>query len=196
MSRPILILLAGPNGAGKSTFYDTFLITSGIPFLNPDALTTFDPEMTGEQIRLTADRLRAVFFRRRASFITETVFSDTVGSKLRFLRRALHAGYDVRLVYIGLVSAELSERRVESRVAADGHDAPRHKLPSRFERSLRNLDKAMRFVPKVTVYDNSRADQPYRLVAEIRDGKMDAGPAWPDADWFTRLSSVSRLIKR
>lgn len=134
-------MLAGPNGAGKSTFYDTFLRDAGLPYLNPDALTAFDPAMTGDQIRQAADGIRAAFFKNRASFITETVFSDTVGAKIRFLRAAIKAGYDVRLIYIGLISAELSERRVQSRVAAKGHDAPRHKLGSRFERSLRNLDR-------------------------------------------------------
>ena len=121
-------MLAGPNGAGKSTFYDTFLRHAGIPYLNPDALTAFDPAMTGDQIRQAADEIRAAFFKSRSSFITETVFSDTVGSKIKFLRAAIRAGYDVRLIYLGLISAELSERRVASRVAAKGHDAPRHRV--------------------------------------------------------------------
>ena len=189
-------MLAGPNGAGKSTFYDTFLRAAGIPYLNPDALSAFDPAMTGDQIRQAADGIRAALFKSRTSFITETVFSDTVGAKIRFLRRALNAGYDVRLVYIGLVSAKLSEKRVASRVAAQGHDAPRHKLGSRFERSLRNLDRAITFVPDVTLYDNSRADQPYRLVAEIKRGKLKKGPAWPDAVWFTSRPATLRLEKR
>lgn len=72
-------MLAGPNGAGKSTFYDTFLRNAGMPYLNPDALTAFDPAMTGDQIRQAADEIRAAFFKSRSSFITETVFSDTVG---------------------------------------------------------------------------------------------------------------------
>lgn len=189
-------MLAGPNGAGKSTFYDTFLRNAGIPYLNPDALTAFDPAMTGDQIRQAADEIRAAFFKSRSSFITETVFSDTVGSKIKFLRAAIRAGYEVRLIYLGLISAELSERRVASRVAAKGHDAPRHKLGSRFERSLRNLDRAIAFVPHITLYDNSRADEPYRLVAEIKRGKVRKGPAWSEAFWFTSRPAVLRLQTR
>lgn len=187
-------MLAGPNGAGKSTFYSTYLANSGVPYLNPDALTTFDPDMSGEQIRVAAEGIRTQLFDRRESFILETVFSDTVGAKLGFLRKAIRSGYEIHLIYIGLFSAVLSEKRVEARVEADGHDAPRAKLPSRFERSLNNLDQALAFVPEITIYDNSRADEPYRLVAEIRRGKLKQKPGWADAVWFNARPAVLQLL--
>lgn len=35
---PLLIMLAGSNGAGKSTFYDAYLDSLALPFLNADRI--------------------------------------------------------------------------------------------------------------------------------------------------------------
>jgi predicted ABC-type ATPase len=105
-------------------------------------------------------------------FITETVFSDPFGQKVDMLRKAVAAGYDVTLIYIGLASSELSSRRVDQRVARGGHDVPRDRIASRFKRSLDNLRKAIPFVPTVELYDNSSAVEPYRRVATFRTGSL------------------------
>ena len=116
----------------------------------------------------TRDRL----IDERAGFITETVFSDPHGAKLDMLRKACTAGYDVTLIYIGLDSAELAALRVEQRVASGGHDVPRDRIASRFERSLDNLGVAITFVPSVEIYDNSSVDKPYQRVATFAAGKL------------------------
>jgi len=58
------------------------------------------------------------------SFVFETVFSDPVGDKLKFLRRASTRGYTVVLCFIGLASPELCDERVAMRVLQGGHDVP------------------------------------------------------------------------
>ena len=108
----------------------------------------------------------------RLGFITETVFSDPHGAKLDMLRKAIDAGYDVTLIYIGIANAELSALRVDQRLASGGHDVPRDRIASRFERSLQNLAKAIELVPTVQLYDNSSAEEPYRLVATFDTGSL------------------------
>ncbi len=163
MPAPRLIFLAGPNGAGKTTYYRTFLRASGLLFLNADELTRTIGVPNTEAAKF-ADEARALFVANGESFITETVFSDPVGAKLDFLRRAIATGYEVQVHFIGITGADLSEARVMQRVAQGGHDVPSDRLERRFHQSLRNLAKAITFVPDVRVFDNSDTDHPFRLV--------------------------------
>jgi predicted ABC-type ATPase len=168
---PQLVVLAGPNGAGKSTFYDAFLAGSPLPFLNADhfaAETGIDSFEAARILDATRDR----FIADRLGFITETVFSDPHGHKLGMLRAAAVAGYDITLVYIGVASADLLAARIDRRVAAGGHDVPRDRVASRFERSLANLREAIPIATTVKLYDNTSADEPYRLVAVFTVGEL------------------------
>ncbi|MGE5186317.1 MAG: zeta toxin family protein [Acidobacteriota bacterium] len=179
---PQLVMLAGPNGAGKSTYYDAFLGDSPLPFLNADlfaAETGVDSLEAARVLDATRDRM----IDDRLGFITETVFSDPYGEKLAMLRNAVDAGYDVTLVYIGIANAELASRRVDQRLAHGGHDVPRDRLASRYERSLANLKRAIELVPTVELFDNSFVDEPYRHVASFEQGTpvhraVGILPAW------------------
>ena len=86
------------------------------------------------------------------------------------------------LVFIGLESADLSRGRVMERVEAGGHDVPDEKILTRFPRTFANLRQALGFVNQALLFDNSSADEPYRFVAEFRDGKRRSRkgyrPAW------------------
>lgn len=181
MSAPQLIFLAGPNGAGKSTFYLTYLRELGLYFVNADELV----QMTGipnEEAARAADAVRAELLNHRESFITETVFSDPVGSTLGFLRDAITAGYHVRVIFIGLANVVLSDARVTSRVAQGGHDVPAERLARRYAQSLANLKAAIALVPEVHVYDNSSSEEPFRSVLVTKNGKIGSAasplPAW------------------
>ncbi len=178
---PRLIFLAGPNGAGKSTFFETFLATSGLPFVNADRIAAAlgIPEI---EAAAAADAARAQLLADRASFVTETVFSDPVGAKLQFLRDAIAVGCHVTLYYIAVSHPQLSGARVSQRVRAGGHDVPPERLERRFRQSLDNLRQALTFVPEVHVFDNSSSTIPYRLVLSVRAGALEyisiPFPAW------------------
>jgi len=167
---PQLVMLAGPNGAGKSTFYARHLATSSLPFLNPDVFalqTGIDAKDAASILDASRDHMVA----RRLGFITETVFSDPVGAKLDLLRRAITAGYDVTLIFIGIDGPALSSLRIDQRVAEGGHDVPRDRLQRRYEASLTNLAQAITFVPTVQIYDNSFVETPHRLIATYHAGE-------------------------
>jgi predicted ABC-type ATPase len=182
-ARPIVVALAGPNGAGKTTFYGAHLASAGLRFVNADDLAR-ELELEPYAAAEVAERLRETLVQQRESFVFETVFSDPVGDKLEFLRRAATLGYTVVLCFVGLESAELSDERVAMRVLQGGHDVPTEKLRERYPRTLRNLARAVRGLPHVLVFDNSDLARPFRKVAEFAEGAPVALarpiPAWLD----------------
>lgn len=179
--RPILVALAGPNGAGKSTFFEAHLKSSGLRFLNADALARELGIDAYEAARLVA-ALRVELIAQRESFIFETVFSDPVGDKLAFLKRTAHSGYAGVLCFIGISDVETSEQRVAMRVSQGGHDVPAEKLMARFPRTLANLKAAIRELPCVLVFDNDDLRTPFRQVAVFLNGRpvllRPPVPAW------------------
>ena len=175
-------MLAGPNGAGKTTFYREFLAHVSLPFLNADLLAA-EMEIDSFEAARVIDATRDRMIEDGLGFVTETVFSDRLGAKLGMLRKAIDSAYAVTLLYIGIASPELSERRVEQRIARGGHDVPRDRLTSRYQRSLANLKQAIAFVPTVELFDNSLVEEPYRHIATFEDGTLawrteHALPGW------------------
>ena len=151
-------MIAGPNGAGKTTFYESFLASLPLPFVNADqiarTLARDDPASIAYGAAEVADRERRELLALRRSFIMETVFSDPAGDKLAFLRAAQTAGYAVILLFVGIVSPELSILRVAQRALEGGHDVPPDKLQQRFPRTQRNLAAALAFVDVALIFDN------------------------------------------
>jgi len=178
--RPLLVMLAGPNGAGKTTFYEAYLSPLGLPFLNADILAR-ETGLSAYEAASEIASLRDKMVERKERFILESVFSDPVGDKVSFLQRAAVGGFDVHLIFIGIPSANFSRRRVEARVGAGGHSVPAKKIRERFPRVMDNLEKAIRVLPSVRLYDNSSCVTPHRLVADFRHGRLarrGIAPAW------------------
>jgi predicted ABC-type ATPase len=186
--KPVLIVLAGPNGAGKSTFFEAFLSNKGLPFINADVLAS-ELNLDALDAAEIAQRFRVNLVERNESFITETVFSDPVGAKLSFFEQAEENGYEVTLIYIGISNVQLSRARVEKRKQAGGHDVPSDKLKGRFQRSLNNVKLATTRLSRVIVFDNSRSDKPFEIVAEFEDGKVKKKPTGSVPTWARALFS-------
>ena len=178
---PILVALAGPNGAGKTTFFHAHLKPAALRFVNADILAG-ELEIDPYSAARAADALRRELVRQRESFVFETVFSDPVGDKLKFLQNAARQGYRVVLCFIGISGPAVSEERVAMRVTQGGHDVPTEKLQQRFPRTLANLRAALRELPHVLIYDNDDLSQPFRKVVESENGRMifraDPLPQW------------------
>ena len=179
--RPIIVAVAGPNGAGKTTFYHAHIAPAALRYVSADVLAR-ELDMDAYAAAKTADAVRRSLLKQRESFAFETVFSDPVGDKLKFLKDAAAAGYAVVLCFIGIEDAGLSEERVAMRVSQGGHDVPTEKLKSRFPRTLANLKAAIATLPLVYVFDNSDLRRPFRKVAVFRNGrpaeKLKTAPWW------------------
>jgi predicted ABC-type ATPase len=180
------VAVAGPNGAGKSTFYNAYLKDIGLRFVNADVLAK-QFRIDAYPAAALADSIRRELVERPESFVFETVFSDPEGGKLKFLQETAKAGFTVVLCFIGTSAAQLSESRVAMRVSQGGHDVPTDKLTERYPRILKNLQRALRTLPLIWVFDNSDLENSYRLVARIVDGKPSTVhhplPEWLKGIW-------------
>jgi predicted ABC-type ATPase len=185
-----LIVVAGSNGSGKSTFFDLFLRAKGFRFVNVDLIAAGlpggDPASISYRAAELADIERRALIARGDTFVMETVFSDPHGAKLGLLRDAKDAGYHVAFIFLGLDGPVLSSARVAQRVAQGGHDVPDEKLRARFPRTLANARSALKTADAGWVFDNSDAENPYRLVAITRDGRVvERGSPMPR--WCKRI---------
>ena len=187
--RPVIVAIAGPNGAGKTTFYNAHVQPAGLRLVNADVLARaldLDPYVAAQ----VADALRRQLADARESFAFETVFSDTSGDKLSFLKDAVARGFTVVLCFVGVSGPETCEQRVAMRVSQGGHDVPSDKLASRYPRTMANLAAAIRELPHVLVFDNDDLRTPFRRVAVFESGaatfRAEPFPAWLAAARGTR----------
>ena len=66
-----------------------------------------------------------------------------------------------------------------------GHDVPRDKLVACYPRTMANLVRAIKSLPKVFVFDNSDLRQLYLLLAEYQNGRLtQRSDPWPE--WFLK----------
>lgn len=101
---------------------------------------------------------------QRADFAFETTLSSRTFAP--FIRALCAAGYQIRLLYIWLNSADLCIERVRHRFRSGGHLVDETVVRRRYERSLSNFFTLYRpLADDWQVYDNSSGEQP-RLVAE------------------------------
>ena len=75
--------------------------------------------------------LRSMYLENGIAFSMETVLSDPVGEKVRFLQEAVRRGFFVVLLAVGLESPEKSQERAGLRVSRGGHNVKSEKIVSR-----------------------------------------------------------------
>jgi predicted ABC-type ATPase len=181
MADPVLHLLAGPNGAGKSTLFEGVIgPTTHLDFVNADNIAQErwpdDPASRSYDAAVIAAERRAELIAARRSFATETVFSHS--SKLELVHAAIDAGYLVTL-HVVIVPETLAVARVASRVEVGGHTVPEEKVRERYSRLWPLVASAIEVVDSAFVYDNSRGDEPFRVVASFDHGLIVGDAHWP-----------------
>ncbi len=182
--RPVLWIVAGPNGSGKSSLYNRSDIEGwggSVWIINPDLLTA--KIVQHEKIAINDANLAAV--QRIESWLEasieayQTIGVETVLSSPKYQRivlKAKAAGFEVRMIYVVLKSAELQTKRIQIRVSEGGHNVPAEKIVKRRERSFQQLAWFLQHVDECFIFDNS-------------DGKPDL-----IAEWFgAGLNCYSKL---
>ena len=182
--RPSLVLLAGPNGAGKTTLYQTRVAPSFAgPFVNADLIQRDelnDASMAASYraAEIAAER-RTSLLDARKSFATETVFSHP--SKLDVITDARIRGYIIIVMHVGVNDPDLSVARVRGRTEEGGHDVPEEKIRTRYGRGQPLIRQAVLQADRGMVFDNSRLNEPPRLVLLFARGRLiQAEPVLPD----------------
>lgn len=181
MADPVLHLIAGPNGAGRSTLHDRVIgPVTRLEFVNADDIAARKwPRAAAahgyDASRLAAER-REELLASRCSFVTETVFSHE--SKIDLIRAATGAGFLVTL-HVVLVPEGLAVARVANWVENGGHVVPEDKVRARYRRLWPLVAAAVKLADEATVYDNSLASEPFRIVASFERGVPLSTPMWP-----------------
>jgi len=183
---PRFWIVAGPNGSGKSTLYDATDIEGfgrSVWIINPDLLAAHISEQ--ESLPLTianAEALDRIRDWLRASMRAhQTVGVETVLSTAKYrrlVRMAKTFGFEVRLLYVLLNSADLNVERVRLRVAKGGHTVPENKIRERRERSFRQMPWFLDHADFALIYDNSGASP--KLVGRKQNGLVEIDPAAPE----------------
>ena len=115
--KPMILVLAGPNGPGKSTI-TTFFDKVG-KYTNADDVVA-TTGMNNMEAAVLVDRMRYESIAKKEDFTFETVLSSEY--KLNILRKAKEEGYFIKCVFVLTVDPQINIARIESRVAAGGHN--------------------------------------------------------------------------
>jgi predicted ABC-type ATPase len=176
--KPTLCVVAGPNGSGKTTTTVQLLNNEWAAdsiYINPDniAQDTFGDWNSPEAVLKAAEeatRLRYDCLENGRDFVFETVFSSP--EKLEFLRKAKAVGYFIRLFYVCTSDPAINVVRITQRYMNGGHEVPISKIISRYYKSLLNAAKAISFVDRAYIYDNSVDNQLPSLLYRTTDGQL------------------------
>ena len=186
---PTLCVVAGPNGSGKTSTTIQLLAnewSEGSLYINPDNIAQEkfgdwnSPEAVLKAARYATD-LRYKCLNEKRDFIFETVFSSD--EKLEFLRRAHESGFFIRFFFVCTSNPKINVSRITKRYLEGGHEVPISKIISRYYKSYVNATKAISFVDRAYIYDNSVEDHLPQLLFRMTEGKVfkqytDDIPEW------------------
>jgi len=166
---PNLIVVAGPNGAGKSTAAADVLVNALAvhEFVNADTiakgLSAFQPESVAfDAGRIMLQRLHHLTAQR-----ADVAFETTLASRTfaPWIRSLVATGYEFRLLFFWLPSADMAVARVRRRVLEGGHDVPKEVIRRRYDAGLKNFFRIYRpLAASWQFYDNS-VHRKRRLIA-------------------------------
>jgi predicted ABC-type ATPase len=192
VERPRLLVVAGPNGAGKTTITEAGLAHQwfgGCEYVNPDQIAQQelgdwnDPQAVLAAARLATER-REACLREGRSLAFETVFSSP--DKVDFVRRAIAAGFFVRLFFVGTDGPEINAARVARRMIEGGHEVPIRKILDRWSRSIANCATSATAVDRLYLYDNSVDNREALLVLRATNGRV-ARQYHPPRPWMAPI---------
>jgi predicted ABC-type ATPase len=183
-----IFIFAGPNGSGKSTIVKEFIQSGRCAknFICPDNFIVLEDKEKDETAAYIAAMQKAEAARYQQIALSESFSFETVlstASKLDFIRYAKRQGYKIHTVYITTNSPEINIARVRNRVLHGGHDVPREKIMSRYEKTMQLMFDVVSESDTAEFYDNSD-NEPFRVAAKDEDGELDYINNPPD--WFKK----------
>jgi len=155
-----MYIIAGCNGAGKTTASFTVLPESldCREFVNADeiarGLSPFHPEkMAIDAARIMIGRIDELIRQGEDFAIETTLASKTHRNKIRDARKN---GYQIKLLFFWLESAELAKERVSIRVSEGGHNIEPEVIERRYKNGIKNLFEVyLPIVDNCYIFDNS-----------------------------------------
>ncbi len=180
--KPEVIVIADPNGSGKSTYTEYILgpgqfADSTFEYINADNIQS-STGCSSLDAAVEATRLRELAIFEKRNFAFETVLSTR--RNLDLLIRAKSEGYFIRCFYFVTADSSINFQRVENRVAEGGHDVPKDKIGSRYNKALELIPELIQVCDSINIWDNS-TDKPYRIFQKKPDQiKLFDNPVWSE----------------
>lgn len=178
--KPEVVVIAGPNGSGKSTYTEYILgpgqfADSSFEYINADNIQS-STGCSALDAAIEATRLRELAIFEKRNFAFETVLSTR--RNLDLLIKAKSEGYFIRCFYFVTVDSSINFQRVENRVAEGGHDVPKDKIESRYNKALGLIPELIKVCDSINIWDNS-TDRPYRIFQKkLNQVKVFENPVW------------------
>ena len=188
--KPEVVVIAGPNGSGKSTYTEYILgpgqfADSSFEYINADNIQS-STGCSALDAAIEATRLRELAIFEKRNFAFETVLSTR--RNLDLLIKAKSEGYFIRCFYFITIDSSINFQRVENRVAEGGHDVPKDKIESRYNKALGLVPELIKVCDSINIWDNS-TDRPYRIFQKkLNQVKVFENPVWSK-------EKVNNLIK-
>jgi predicted ABC-type ATPase len=158
---PRIFVLAGTNGAGKSSIGGANIRRRGGHYFNPDeaaaAIRRAQPHLSATQANSAAWHEGKRLLQQAITQRLDYNFETTLGGRsfTRLLEEAASQGFEVRIWYVGLLTADHHIARVKARVAKGGHDIPEVDIRRRFDQSRLQLIQLLPHLTELRVYDNT-----------------------------------------
>lgn len=155
-----IIIIAGPNGAGKTTFAQKFLPAEAktLRFINADLIAAGLAPFNPESVAVKAGRLMLEEIDKCVNAGQNFAFETTL-SGLAYLHKIKiwqSLGYQVKLWFLSLPSADIAVSRVAIRVSQGGHNIPEQIIRRRFKAGLHNFHhRYNKVVDAWAFYENS-----------------------------------------
>jgi predicted ABC-type ATPase len=187
--KPELVVIAGPNGSGKTTITRRVIRHAwgkDCLYLNPDEIAEaefggWDSPEASLQAARKAEQIREECLISAKSLMFETVFSAP--DKVEYIKKALGAGFFVRLFFICTDDPSINEYRVARRRGEGGHGVPHDKILSRYSKSIAQCAIAIKLVDRAYLYDNSVDDADPVLLFRTENGALKKVYRQPVNDW-------------
>lgn len=106
-----------------------------------------------------ADKMRNEMIDKGISFTFETVLSTD--RNLKLLQMAKGKGYFIRCIYVLTANPQINVSRVFVRTQSGGHDVPKDKILSRYDKALKLIPELLKVCDVCHIYDNS--DVPHHI---------------------------------
>ncbi|GAB2987378.1 zeta toxin family protein [Mucilaginibacter puniceus] len=168
---PTLYLITGSNGAGKSTvgpdylpppivakhvvFDGDKLYTGKVSELWPYQMKSLKEakKIAAEFIVTTLESLLDNALQNNEDFVYEGHFPSY--ATWDFPRRFKESGYQLQMLFLGLMDADLSEMRVGLRAKKGGHNVPRYDIENNFYGNLAMLNEHYHLLDHLQIVDTS-----------------------------------------
>ena len=148
--KPMILVLAGPNGSGKSTI--TAFFDKVGKYTNADDVVA-TTGMNNMEAAVLVDRMRYESIAKTEDFTFE--------------RKAKEEGYFIKCVFVLTVDPQINIARIESRVAAGGHNVDSGKVIERYYKSINNIKELLDICDIMHVYDNTKS--PERIIRKHKE---------------------------